>query len=41
MKTVQILNNGLWVNYATVNAQHIDLYIRYAESRGYATRVTG
>lgn len=41
MKTVQILENGRWVNYATVNAKHIDLYVRYAESRGLTTRVTG
>ena len=41
MKTVQILENGRWVNYATVGVKHVDLYVRYAESRGYATRVTG
>ena len=41
MKTVQILRNGKWTNYATVGARHIDTYVRYAESRGFATRVVG
>lgn len=35
MKTVRVKENGKWVNYATVPAKHVDLYVRYARSRGY------
>lgn len=35
MRTVQILVNGRWQNYATVGANHVETYVRYAISRGY------
>ena len=35
MVTIRVLEAGRWINYAVVPAKHVELYIRYALSRGY------
>lgn len=36
MKTIKVLEAGRWIVYATIPEQFVELYIRYAKSRGYA-----
>ena len=34
MVRIQVVKNGEWTDYAVVNAEFADSYVRYAKSRG-------